>query len=212
LKEEISLIRILVAEDHLIARLGIRAIVASQPDMEIVAEAIDGEQAIALFRQHSPDVMVADMRMPVKNGYEAMAAICREFPAARIVALSTFSGDQDVRRALAAGAKAYLTKGALYEDLIEALRAVHAGEEYIDAAVAARLAEQPPRPDLSRREMDVLQLIVQGVINKQIAYTLGMSEHTVKNHVKSILSKLGAEDRTHAATLAIQRGIVHLPE
>jgi two-component system NarL family response regulator len=205
-------LRVLIAEDHLIARLGVRAIITSQPDMQVVAEAINGEQAVALFREHRPDVMVADMRMPVKDGCEAVAEICREFPAARIVALSTFSGDQDVRRALAAGVKAYLSKGALYEELIEAIRAVHAGRQYMNPAVVAHLAGQPPCPDLSSRELDVLGLIVQGVTNKEIGYTLGIAEYTVKNHVKSILSKLGVDDRTRAATMAIQRGIVHLPD
>ena len=205
-------LRILIAEDHLIARLGVRAIVSTQPDMEVVAEAINGEQAVALFREHQPDVMVADMRMPVMSGYEAVAAICREFPGARIVALSTFSGDEDIRRALAAGVGAYLSKGALYEELVEAIREVHAGRRYMNPVVAARLAEQVPPPDLSSREMDVLNLIVQGITNKEIGHTLGIAEYTVKNHVKSILSKLGAEDRTKAATMAIQRGIVHLPD
>jgi two-component system NarL family response regulator len=205
-------LRILIAEDHLIARLGVRAIINTQPDMQIVAEAVDGEQAIALFRKHRPDVMVLDMRMPVVGGCEAAAAICREFPSAKIVALSTFSGDQDIRHALAAGVKAYLTKDALFEELIEAIRAVHADREYMNPTVVARLAEQPPRPNLSGREMDVLALIVQGVTNKEIAYTLGLAEYTVKNHVKSILAKLGVDDRTHATTIAIQRGIVHLPQ
>ena len=202
----------MIAEDHLIARAGIRAIVGTQADMQVVAEAINGEEAVALFRRHRPDVSVVDLRMPVMGGCDAMSAICREFPDARIVALSTFSGDQDVRGALAAGAKAYLTKGALSEELIEAIRAVHANRQYVNPAVAARLAQQPPRPDLSAREIEVLGLIVQGVTNKEIGYTLGIAEYTVKNHVKSILSKLGVEDRTHAATMAIQRGIVHLPD
>ena len=206
-----SPLRILIAEDHLIARLGVRAIISTQPDMQVVGEAINGEQAVALFREQRPDVMVVDMRMPVMGGCEAVAAICSEFPDAKIVALSTFSGDQDIRRALAAGVKAYLSKGALYEELVAAIRAVHADRQYMNPAVAARLAEQPLRPDLSGREMDVLGLIVQGVTNKEIGYTLGIAEYTVKNHVKSILSKLGVEDRTHAATVAIQRGIIHLP-
>ena len=205
-------LRILIAEDHLIARLGVRAIVSTQPDMEVVAEAINGEEAVDLFRKHRPDVLVADMRMPVMGGCEAVAAICREFPAAKVVALSTYSGDEDIRRALAAGVRAYLSKGALYEELIQAIREVHAGRRYMNPSVAARLAEQPPRADLSSREMNVLALIVQGVTNKEIGYTLGIAEYTVKNHVKSILAKLGAEDRTQAATMAIQRGIVHLPD
>lgn len=205
------MIRILIAEDHLIARMGLGAIVNAQPDMTVVADATNGQQALALYREHRPDVALMDMRMPVMNGFEAVSAIRSEFPNARIVALSTFGGDEDIRRALLAGVQAYLTKDVLHDELIEAIRAVHAGQKYLPAPVAAALAAQLPRPDLSARELDVLRLIVQGLSNKQIAFTLGIAEHTVKNHVKSILSKLGVDDRTQAATAAIQRGIIHLP-
>jgi two-component system NarL family response regulator len=203
-------IRILIAEDHLIARAGVGAIVNAQPDMTVVAEATNGQQAVALHREHRPDVVLMDMRMPVMTGFEAVAAIRADFPNARIVALSTFGGDEDIRRALLAGVQAYLTKDVLHDELIEAIRAVHAGQRYLPGPVAAALAAQLPRPDLSARELDVLRLIVQGLSNKQIAYTLGIAEHTVKNHVKNILSKLGVDDRTQAATAAIQRGIIHL--
>lgn len=204
------MIRILIAEDHLIARAGVGAIVNAQPDMTVVAEATNGQQAVALHREHRPDVVLMDMRMPVMTGFEAVAAIRADFPNARIVALSTFGGDEDIRRALLAGVQAYLTKDVLHDELIEAIRAVHAGQRYLPGPVAAALAAQLPRPDLSARELDVLRLIVQGLSNKQIAYTLGIAEHTVKNHVKNILSKLGVDDRTQAATAAIQRGIIHL--
>jgi two-component system NarL family response regulator len=203
-------IRILVAEDHLVARVGVSTIVNMQPDMTVVAEASNGQQAVELFRKHRPDVTLLDMRMPGMGGVEAATAIRAEFPAARMIALTTYGGDEDIRRALAAGVLAYLTKDVLHDELLKAIRAVNEGRTYLPAAVAASLAAQLPRPDLSAREVQVLELIVQGLPNKQIAYTLNIAEHTVKNHVKNILSKLGVQDRTQAATVAIQRGIIHL--
>lgn len=203
-------IRILIAEDHLIARAGIATIVNSQPDMVVVGEAINGEQAITSFRTHSPDVTLMDVRMPVRSGLEAIAEICKEYPKAHIIALSTYSGSEDIRKALSAGARGYLTKDVLREDLGSAIHAVHAGRQYLPPSVAAILAIEPPGPVLSTRELEVLRLIVQGLHNKEIAYQLGISDETAKNHVKSILKKLGAADRTQAATSAIQRGIVHL--
>ncbi|HUK16828.1 MAG TPA: response regulator transcription factor [Bryobacteraceae bacterium] len=203
-------IRILVAEDHLVARVGVTTIVNMQTDMTVVAEASNGQQAVELYRQHVPDVALLDMRMPILDGVAAAKAIRGEFPGARMIALTTYGGDEDIRRALAAGVQAYLTKDVLHDELLKAIRAVHAGQTYLPAAVAAALAAQMPRPDLSAREVQVLELIVQGQANKQIAYSLGIAEHTVKNHVKNILSKLGVQDRTQAATAAIQRGIIHL--
>jgi two-component system NarL family response regulator len=203
-------IRILVAEDHLVARVGVSAIVNMQPDMTVVAEAANGQQAVELYRRHRPDVALLDLRMPVMGGTEAAAAIRAEFPQARMIALTTYGGDEDIRRALAAGVQAYLTKDVLHDELLNAIRAVHAGQRYLPPAVAAALAAQVPRPDLSAREFQVLELIVRGLANKQIGYTLNIAEHTVKNHVKNILSKLDVQDRTQAATVAIQRGIIHL--
>ena len=203
-------IRILVAEDHLVARVGVTAIVNLQPDMTIVAEAANGQQAVEMYRKHLPDVALLDMRMPIMSGVEAARAIRSEFPNARMIAPTTYGGDEDIRRALAAGVQAYLTKDVLHDELLKAIRAVHAGQNYLPAGVAAALAAQMPRPDLSAREVQVLELIVRGLANKQIAYSLNIAEHTVKNHVKNILSKLGVQDRTQAATAAIQRGIVHL--
>jgi two-component system, NarL family, response regulator len=203
-------IRILVAEDHLVARVGVSTIVNMQPDMTVVAEASNGQQAVELYRQHLPDVALLDLRMPVMSGVEAATAIRAEFPRAHMIALTTYGGDEDIRRALAAGVQAYLTKDVLHDELIKAIHAVHAGQTYLPAAVAAALAAQMPRPDLSAREVQVLELIVRGLANKQIAYALSIAEHTVKNHVKNILSKLGVQDRTQAATAAIQRGIIHL--
>ena len=203
-------IRILVAEDHLVARVGVTTIVNMQDDMTVVAEASNGHQAVEMFRAHMPDVTLLDLRMPGMGGVEAAIMIKSEFAGAKMVALTTYGGDEDIRRALAAGVQAYLTKDVLHDELLKAIRAVYGGQTYLPAAVAASLAAQLPRPDLSAREVQVLALIVRGLANKQIAFTLNIAEHTVKNHVKNILSKLGVQDRTQAATAAIQRGIVHL--
>jgi len=203
-------IRILIVEDHLIARAGVGAIVNAQADMEVVAEAVNGEQAVAMYRLHLPDVTLMDMWRPVMNGFEALAAIRSEFPDARIVALSTYAGDEDIRKALMAGAQSYLTKDVLHDELLGAIRAVHAGKRYLPAQIEAAITSQLPHPELSARELEVLQLIAPGFSNKQIAHELRIAEDTVKNHVKSILKKLAADDRTQAATNAIQRGIIHL--
>ena len=203
-------IRILVAEDHLVARVGVSTIVNLQPDMTVVAEAANGQQAIELYRAHLPDVTLLDLRMPILSGIEAAAAIHRDYPRARLIALTTYGGDEDIRRALQAGVQAYLMKDILHDELLKAIRAVHDGQTYLPASVAAALAAQLPRPDLSARELQVLELIVAGLANKQIAYTLNIAEYTVKNHVKNILDKLAVQDRTQAATVAIQRGIIHL--
>ena len=203
-------IRILVAEDHLVARVGVSTIVNLQPDMTVVAEASNGQQAVEMFRLYLPDVTLLDLRMPVMGGVEAAAAIKEIYPQAHMIALTTYGGDEDIKRALNAGVQAYLTKDVLHDELLNAIRAVHAGQRYLPSGVAAALAAQIPRPDLSAREIQVLELIVRGLANKQIAYALSIAEHTVKNHVKNILSKLAVQDRTQAATAAIQRGIVHL--
>jgi DNA-binding NarL/FixJ family response regulator len=203
-------IRILIAEDHLIARVGVKTILNMQPDMTVVAEAANGAQAVELHRQHRPDITLMDMRMPGTSGLEAIVAIRTEIPQARIIALSTYGGDEDIRRALHSGVRAYLTKDVLHDELIRAIHAVHAGGTYLPPPVAAALQTGSLPAALSARELEVLALIVKGHGNKQTAYALGIAEHTVKNHVKSILSKLGVEDRTQAATAAIQRGIIHL--
>jgi two-component system NarL family response regulator len=203
-------IRILVAEDHLVARVGVSTIIGMQPDMAVVAEASNGAQAVDLFRQHLPDIALLDLRMPVMTGVEAAAAIHNEFPSAGLIALTTYGGDEDIRRALAAGVRSYLTKDVLHDELLNAIRAVYRGGTYLPATVAAAVSSDSSAPDLSAREVQVLELIVRGLPNKQIAYSLGIAEHTVKNHVKNILSKLAVQDRTQAATAAIQRGIIHL--
>jgi two-component system NarL family response regulator len=208
--KSVNPIRILVAEDHLVARVGVSTIVNLQPDMTVVAEAANGQQAIELYRTHLPDVTLLDLRMPILSGIEAATVIHRDYPRARLIALTTYGGDEDIRRALHAGVQAYLMKDILHDELLKAIRAVHDGQTYLPASVAAALAAQMPRPDLSARELQVLELIVAGLANKQIAYTLNIAEYTVKNHVKNILDKLAVQDRTQAATAAIQRGIIHL--
>jgi DNA-binding NarL/FixJ family response regulator len=203
-------IRILVAEDHLIARVGLVTIINAEPDMMVAAEATNGQHAVEQFREHRPDVTLLDMRMPALSGVEAITAIRLDFPRAKTIAISTYGGDEDVRRALDAGAQAYLTKDVLYDELIKTIRIVYSGGSYLPENVSATLAAQWPGPDLSAREAEVLTLIVKGMPNKEIAAALHMSEHTAKKHVKNILSKLGVGDRTQAATTAVQRGIIHL--
>jgi DNA-binding NarL/FixJ family response regulator len=203
-------IRLLIAEDHLIARVGVKTIVNTQPGMTVVAEAANGAQAVELHRLHHPDITLMDMRMPIMSGQEAAIAIRKESPEARIIALSTYGGDEDIRRALNSGVRAYLTKDVLHDELIRAINVVYAGETYLPAVLAAALESSSLPAGLSAREIEVLELIVKGHGNKQIAFTLGIAEHTVKNHVKNILRKLGVADRTQATTTAIQRGIIHL--
>ena len=203
-------IQIMVVDDHHIVRKGLIALIATLPDMKVVAEAGDGGQAVELFRKHQPDVTLMDLRLPNKNGVDAITEIRREFPGARIIVLTTFDGDEDIYRALQAGAKGYLLKGMNADELMEAIRTVHAGKSRIPAVVAERLAERMGGPSLTGRELDVLKRIVAGRSNKEIAGELFISEATVKTHINSILSKLGVNDRTQAATTALQRGIVHL--
>jgi DNA-binding NarL/FixJ family response regulator len=201
-------IRILVAEDHLVARVGVTALLNMQPEMKVVAEAANGRETVAQYRIHRPDVALLDMRMPEMSGVEAAIAIRSEFPNARMIALTTYGGDGDVRRALNAGIAGYLTKDVLHEELLKAIRAVHRGEKYLPAAIRALLDAHAPQDELSARELDVLRLIVRGHANKEIAWQLGIAEETAKNHVKKILSKLNVQDRTQAATMAIERGLV----
>jgi two-component system NarL family response regulator len=205
-----SKIRILVAEDHLVARVGISAIINRQRDMLVVAEASNGRQAVERYRKHLPDVTLLDLRMPLMSGAEVAQAIRKEFPKARLIALTSYGGDEDIRRALSAGVQAYLTKDVLRDELLRTIRAVHGGGTYLPPTIAAALEAQSDSPPLSKREVEVLELVARGLSNKQIAYTLEINETTAKNHVQHILHKLGAQDRTQAATAAIQRGIIHL--
>jgi two-component system NarL family response regulator len=178
--------------------------------MRVVGEACDGKQAVELFRQHQPDITIMDLRLPNMTGVEAITEIRRNFPNARIIVLTTYDGDEDIYRALQAGARGYLLKDMSGDDLMDAIRTVHAGRSRIPPAVAQRLADRLGGPDLTTRELEVLKLIVSGKSNKEIGRDLFISEATVKTHINSLLSKLGVSDRTQAATTALQRGIVHL--
>jgi two-component system, NarL family, response regulator len=205
-----SKIRILVAEDHLIARVGVSALINCQPDMEVVAEAVNGQRAVERFRKYLPDITLLDMRMPIMSGLEAAVKIRAEFPYARLIALTSYGGDEDIRRALAAGVQAYLTKDVLRNELLKTIRTVNAGKTYLPEALAAALDAKRNAPQLSEREIEVLELVARGLANKQIAHALKIAEATAKNHVQNILHKLGVQDRTQAATAAFQRGIIHL--
>ena len=205
-------IRVLSADDHPVVRNGIAAMIANEPDIEVVAQARDGAEAVALFEAHAPDVVLMDLRMPTLDGVSAIRAIRAMDPDARVVALTTFDGDTDIHRALSAGACAYLLKDALVGDLVAAIRSAVAGRRLIPPAVASRLAEFTPRVELTAREQEVLQLVADGLRNKEIARVIGRSNETVKDHMQSILQKLGARDRTQAVTLALQRGIIRLRE
>ena len=202
-------IRILIVEDHHVVRQGLVALLKTVPDMAVVAEARDGKEGVRLFREHKPDVTVMDLRLPVLSGVEAITEIRAGDPTARIIVLTTFDGDEDIYRALQAGARGYLLKDMFGEELMDAIRTVHAGRTRIPPAIAERLAERMGGPSLTARELEVLHAIVAGRSNKEIGSELGISEATVKTHINSILSKLGVTDRTQAATTALQRGIVH---
>lgn len=205
-------IRVLTADDHPVVRAGIAAMLANEPDLVVVAEAADGEEAVALFETHRPDVVLIDLRMPRLDGVGAIQAIRAIDRGARLVALTTYEGDADIHRALAAGACGYLIKDALVGELVDAVRAAAAGKRVIPPAVATRLAEFMPRDDLSAREREVLLYVARGLSNKEIARAIGRSAETVKAHLESVFQKLGARDRTQAVTLALQRGIIHLDE
>ena len=203
-------IRILIAEDHAVVRQGFIALLRLVEGFEIVAEATNGLQALALFREHRPDIALMDLRMPGAGGVESIIAIRKEFPDARIIVLTTFDGDEDIFRAIQAGARGYLLKGMDADELIDAIQTVHRGKSRIPAAVAERLAERLSGNALTERETEVLKTIVAGKSNKEIAAALFISEATVKTHINNLLSKLGVADRTQAATMALHRGIVHL--
>ena len=203
-------IRIMIVEDHHIVRQGLMALIKTVPGLDIVAEAPDGDEAIHKFRQHKPDVTLMDLRLPKLGGVGAITAIRSEFPNARVIVLTTFDGDEDIYRALQAGARGYLLKGMEADELIDAIRAVHSGKTRIPAPVAQRLAGRMGGQELTARETEVLKQIVAGKSNKEIGTVLFISEATVKTHINSLLGKLGVTDRTQAATTALQRGIVHL--
>ena len=201
-------IRILTVDDHPLLREGIAAVIEGQPDMTLVAEATNGHEAIESFREHRPDVALMDLRMPDMNGIEAIRAIRTEFPTARIVVLTTYTGDVQALGALRAGASGYLLKSMLRKDLLDTIRTVHAGKRRIPPQIASEIAEHAADDALTEREIDVLRRVGSGNSNKQIAVQLAISEGTVKAHMKSILPKLGARDRTHAVMIAVKRGIM----
>jgi DNA-binding NarL/FixJ family response regulator len=203
-------IRVLSADDHALIREGIAALIANQKDMRLVAEASNGREAIEQFRSHHPDITLMDVQMPEMNGIDALIAIRSEFPDARIIVLTTYAGDVLCKRAMQAGAQAYILKGNVRRDLLDMIRAVRAGKKFIQAEVAAEFASHAVDDSLSEREVEVLSLIAAGNSNKLIADQLSISEDTVKGHVKSILSKLGVNDRTHAVTVGLKRGIIEL--
>ncbi|MCA1632434.1 MAG: response regulator transcription factor [Acidobacteria bacterium] len=203
-------IEILIADDHVIVREGIAAIISRQPDMTVVAEAGTGQQAVELYRHHHPHVVLMDLRMPVMNGVEATAAICRADPTARIILLTTYDGDEDIYRALEAGARAYLLKDMRGEELVEAIRAVRGGARRLATQAATRLAERAATTELTSRELGVLELLVAGKSNKEIAFAFNITEGAVKGYVNIIFQKLHVRDRTEATTTAIRRGLVHL--
>lgn len=204
-------IRLLIVDDHFLMRAGLAATVNAESDMRVVAEAKDGEQAIEEFRRHRPDVTLMDLRMPGMSGIEAITAIRSEFANSRIIVLSTYDGDEDIHRAIEAGAQTYLLKNTLHDELLQAIRAVHSGQRHLPRTVAEKLAQRVYHSDLSQREAEVLRLIALGLSNKEIAVRLGISEATIKFHVINILTKLGVDDRTLAVVTAIRRGIIYLP-
>jgi two-component system NarL family response regulator len=203
-------IRIMVIDDQAVVRQGFVSLINTVSDMEVVAEGVDGQQAIELYRQHQPDITLMDLRMPVLGGVDAIVKIRHEFPNARIIVLTTYDGDEDIFRSLQAGAQGYLLKDMFFEELEDAIRKVHGGARRLPPVVAERLAERMTGSELTDRELEVLQEIVKGKTNKEIGMVLSISEATVKSHINNILSKLGVADRTQAATRALQRGIVHL--
>ena len=204
-------IRILTVDDHALLREGIAALVNAEPDMKLVAEATNGKEAIEKFRLHQPDVTLMDLQMPNLNGIQALSQIRTECPNARIIILTTYTGDTQVLGALKAGARGYLLKGHVHRDLLETIRAVHAGQKRIPPEIAAAVANHISDDDLTEREIQILRLIAAGNANKQIADQLSIAEATVKSHVVNLLSKLGANDRAHAVTIGLMRGIIDLP-
>src|SRR5580765_8393058 len=210
MNEDPKRIRILAVDDHPILRQGIAGLIADESDMTLVAEAANGREAIQQFRTHQPDVTLMDLQMPEMNGLDAMIAIRGEFPEARIIVLTTYSGDVQATRALKAGARAYLLKNSLHKELLDTIRAVHAGRKTLSPEVSFELAEHSAEELLSAAEVRVLRLIAEGNSNKEIAALLSLTEDAVKGQVRNILSKLGANDRTHAAMIGLKRGIIEL--
>jgi DNA-binding NarL/FixJ family response regulator len=203
-------IRVLSVDDHPLLREGIAALIGNQSDMQLIGEAVNGREALEQFRKHHPDITLMDLQMPEMSGIDAISAIRGEFPDARIIVLTTYAGDFQVSRALKAGARGYLLKGMLRQELLETIRAVHAGQKRVSSEIAVEIAEHAADDLLTPREIDVLRLVAEGNANKEIAGKLSLTEETVKGHVKNILAKLGVNDRTHAVTIGLKRGIIDL--
>jgi len=210
MSSEPSQIRVLVVDDHQLIRVGITTLLLPEPDMKLVAEACNGREAVVKFREHRPDVTLMDLQMPEMNGFDAIIAIRAEFPDARIVVLTTYTGDVQVVRAIKAGAQGYLLKNLLHKELLQTIRTVHAGRKAMSPDIATQLAEHTGDEALSPKEIEVLRLIAGGNANKEIAAHLAVTEETVKSRVKNILDKLGANDRTHAVSIGVKRGIIEL--
>ena len=210
MSQDANAIRILVVDDHPVVREGVDALVRRQRDMRIVAQATNGRDAIQQFRAQRPDVTLMDLQMPEMNGLDTLMALRGEFPEARIIVLTTYAGDTQVLRAIKAGARAYLLKNALHKELLDTIRAVHAGKKYISPGASFELAEHASDDALTPAEVRVLRLIADGNANKEIAAQLSVSEDTVKGQVRNILSKLGAKDRAHAAMIGVKRGIIEV--
>lgn len=209
---ERAILRLLIADDHPVVREGLVALLGSEPDLLVVAQAEDGKEAVRLYREHRPDLALLDLRMPKMGAVAATAAILRDDPAARLLVLTTYDGDEDIHQALAAGARAYLLKSAPRQVLVAALRAVAGGRRFLTPEVAARLAARLPESELTPREAEVLRWIARGRSNREIGVRLGVAESTVKTYVLHILGKLGVDDRTEAAVTALRRGLLHLDD
>jgi len=209
-RRKTACVRVLIADDHPVVRTGLAAVIAQEDDLCIVAQAEDGARAVALFQEHHPDVVLMDLRMPEMDGVEAIRRITTEFPDARIIALTTYDGDADIHRALAAGAQGYLLKEMLVTDVITAIRSAWRGARILPPAVAVKMAEHARTKDLTKRELEVLGLVARGLTNKEVAVAIGRTTETVKLHLKRIYAKMRVSDRTQAVTIGLRRGLIHL--